>query len=351
MIKVLSLDGGGIRGLYQIQVLKIVEKEVGNLNDYFDIIIGTSVGSMIAAYIRLGYNVETIEKEYMKNLRKTFDIGEIYEFEPKSIKEVIKKEKTNKSVGLEIKYNINIFKINNDIEEKYKLSIQEELVNKKIQKPFNAVSINISDREPKIFKIDENSSHKEIVDAIMSSTALPGLFKPHKINNKFYSDGGILYNDPSLLGLNEALKIEKNAKNIKILSIGTLEEKNSNKNIYDTKYLKNKILEHLTKQNDFLKFIKKKSNEIDFINFIGVGSLGSYAHNYTSSFFEATNKGHNEILNTILGLFNAKDNYLRISHEVDNKTNALQYLYEYTKIVENDTTLKEKIKEFKKCNE
>ncbi|WP_067139963.1 patatin-like phospholipase family protein [Oceanivirga salmonicida] len=345
MLKILSLDGGGLRGLYQIQVLKKIEKELGNLNDYFDIIIGTSVGSMLACFIRLGYDVNTIEKQYLENLRKTFTIAEIYENNFNSLKEILKKE-NQKVIGIEIKDGINIFKTNNKTGEKYKAHMRETLINKKINKPFYTISINISDREPKIFRVDENSSTKDIVDAIASSTALPGLFKPHEINGKFYSDGGVLYNDPSLVALSIALKIEKDASKIKILSIGTLDEINSSQNIFDTKYLKNKMLDYLTKENNFLKYIKNKSNDIDFINFVGLGSLGSYAHNYTSSFFDATNKGHREILNTIFNLFNANDNYLRINHKVTNKSLATQYLYEYTKLVFDDKELIDKIKKW-----
>lgn len=51
---VLSLDGGGIRGLIAIEVLRHLERLTGRrVNDLFDYIIGVSTGAIIAAVIGL----------------------------------------------------------------------------------------------------------------------------------------------------------------------------------------------------------------------------------------------------------------------------------------------------------
>ncbi|VWL85581.1 patatin-like phospholipase family protein [Oceanivirga miroungae] len=324
-MRVLSLDGGGIRGLYQIEVLKVLEKEVGNLNDYFDLIIGTSVGAMLGAYIRMGLKMDDVENNYLKNLNETFKIQ--------------KDEK-----GIEIQETIRLFKFNDATLKKYRENIKKEFLDKKITKTLLTVSINISDRKLKIFKLDGNSEIKDYVDGIMSTTALPGLFKPHEIDGKFYSDGGVLYNDPSLLALSEALKIEKDISKIKIISIGTLDEVVNSEDIY--KETKEKISDYVSKESKFLKYLTTKSNSIEFINFVSVGSPASYSYNYATSFFNATNNGHLDILNTIYSLTNSNDNYLRINHIVENKTNALKYLFEFSEIVKKDENLVGKIKKW-----
>ncbi|MEH2079931.1 MAG: patatin-like phospholipase family protein [Nostoc sp.] len=59
--KILSLDGGGIRGVISVQMLKEVEKQIKKtydleLHEYFDMITGTSTGSIIAAGLAKGLN-------------------------------------------------------------------------------------------------------------------------------------------------------------------------------------------------------------------------------------------------------------------------------------------------------
>ena len=68
--RILSLDGGGVRGALSLGVLESVERlvrerlgrEDARLCDYFDLIAGTSTGSIIAAGLALGMSVEELSK-------------------------------------------------------------------------------------------------------------------------------------------------------------------------------------------------------------------------------------------------------------------------------------------------
>jgi tetratricopeptide (TPR) repeat protein len=70
--RVLSLDGGGVRGIVSIAFLRDIEKVLKErsgradfrLCDYFDLVGGTSVGSLLATLIALGYPVSEIEKMF-----------------------------------------------------------------------------------------------------------------------------------------------------------------------------------------------------------------------------------------------------------------------------------------------
>src|SRR5688572_15038646 len=72
MKRILSLDGGGIRGVFTLQILARIEallrEQSGRpglvLADVFDLIAGTSTGAIIAAYLAWGEPVETIERLY-----------------------------------------------------------------------------------------------------------------------------------------------------------------------------------------------------------------------------------------------------------------------------------------------
>jgi hypothetical protein len=73
MKRILSLDGGGIHGVFTLQVLRRVEDELRSRNpqkpdfvlaDYFDLIAGTSTGAIIAAMLAWGARVEEIDEFY-----------------------------------------------------------------------------------------------------------------------------------------------------------------------------------------------------------------------------------------------------------------------------------------------
>lgn len=65
--RILSLDGGGAKGFYTLGVLREVEALTKKpLFETFDLIFGTSTGSIIASLLALGNDVETIHKLYCK---------------------------------------------------------------------------------------------------------------------------------------------------------------------------------------------------------------------------------------------------------------------------------------------
>ncbi|MCK1723034.1 patatin-like phospholipase family protein [Bradyrhizobium sp. 141] len=70
--RILALDGGGIRGILTLEYLEVMEREFRRrfnnpkflLCDYFDLIGGTSTGSIIAAGLACGLTVEQLKKLY-----------------------------------------------------------------------------------------------------------------------------------------------------------------------------------------------------------------------------------------------------------------------------------------------
>jgi hypothetical protein len=59
--KMLALDGGGIRGVLTLSILKALEAQVGQrLCEYFDYIAGTSTGAIIAAGLAKGMSVDEL---------------------------------------------------------------------------------------------------------------------------------------------------------------------------------------------------------------------------------------------------------------------------------------------------
>lgn len=70
---ILSLDGGGIRGIMTLQLLRKLEETAGMACYKFcDMVAGTSTGGIIAGLIALGKSATDIEKLYVKLVKKVF---------------------------------------------------------------------------------------------------------------------------------------------------------------------------------------------------------------------------------------------------------------------------------------
>ncbi|XP_035545506.1 phospholipase A I-like isoform X2 [Juglans regia] len=70
-LRILSMDGGGMKGMATVQILKEIEKGTGKrIHEMFDLICGTSTGGMLA--VALGVKLMTLEQceEIYKNLGK-----------------------------------------------------------------------------------------------------------------------------------------------------------------------------------------------------------------------------------------------------------------------------------------
>ena len=71
---ILSLDGGGMRSILTIQLLKKLEKTAGMpCYELFDMVAGTSAGGIIAGLITCGYSAIEIEKLYLNLIKEVFD--------------------------------------------------------------------------------------------------------------------------------------------------------------------------------------------------------------------------------------------------------------------------------------
>ncbi len=68
MFQILSLDGGGIRGIFSAAVLAAMESDLNiKVVDHFDLIAGTSTGGIIALALGLGLSPVEILEFYLKD--------------------------------------------------------------------------------------------------------------------------------------------------------------------------------------------------------------------------------------------------------------------------------------------
>lgn len=84
--KIISLDGGGIRGVLTIEILAQIETLIREqyqdpnlvLADYFDFVAGTSTGAIIGAGIAIGLEVAQIREFYHNNAKNMFDRASLW---------------------------------------------------------------------------------------------------------------------------------------------------------------------------------------------------------------------------------------------------------------------------------
>ncbi|PRM97939.1 patatin [Sulfurimonas sp. CVO] len=216
--RILCLDGGGIRGLYSAQILKRMKKDC-NIDFYndFDLIVGTSTGSILAGSIVKQIDIEKVIALYVNEGKNIF------------------KKRWLSRIGLfASKYNPNPLK------EQLKAIFKNTTLGD-IEKPLLINATDIGNSTQFVFKTtfngqqDSNGNTKELVrdkeillsDAILASSSAPIFFPPHKIGNFLLADGGLWANSPVLVALAEAKKIFKMEPNdVIIVSIGTGVEEN-----------------------------------------------------------------------------------------------------------------------------
>lgn len=213
--RILSFDGGGIRGAMAAKMLEVIEKEIGQpLNQYFDLIAGTSTGSILAAAVAIGKTGEELVKLYQKNGHRIFPYSSLLSWE---------RFELLKQYGLSApKYS----------DEGLLKVLQEQFGNTKlsdIESPkLLIVAYDTLTREPLVFKNWQKQkpwSNSPLWELCACSSSAPAFFPARSLKTptQVYSviDGGVGANNPCACAIAEALKLGNQIKDITVLSVGT----------------------------------------------------------------------------------------------------------------------------------
>ncbi len=253
---ILSIDGGGIRGIIPAYVIRRLSEELQKHGDerpfysHFDLIAGTSTGALIA----LGLSTP---REYLNDVkvdeRAPYPLSYSYKeglFRKKTIRvERGTIERTIDSESLEEFYKAKgseIFKTKSHLlsllgtvfSEKYDTSSYEEFLLKVFKDaplsalcaPTIAISFNTKTSEPYIFKSYDSDGFL-VREAARASSAAPlyfaaASFIDRKTNEELsLIDGGLGANNPVLLAYKEARELYPNADEYRILSLSTCSPK------------------------------------------------------------------------------------------------------------------------------
>lgn len=224
IFKILSIDGGGIKGLYSASILKKFEDTFGCLTtDRVDMVCGTSTGGLIALAISLGIPAAEICDFYTQKGKDIFPphrlkiplLGYIDLF---SLKQALF---WGKYSGRGLKQSLN------DIFENKRIGDSKNLL--------CIPSYSVTKARPRVFKYDHRegklSTDNSLLmkDVALATSAAPTylpLAEIDALSKEQFVDGGVWANNPTLVGLLEALMCfvgkGKEYDSIQILSISSL---------------------------------------------------------------------------------------------------------------------------------
>ncbi|KAG8002506.1 Calcium-independent phospholipase A2-gamma [Nibea albiflora] len=219
-IRVLSIDGGGTRGVVPLQVLKLLEAETGKkIHQLFDYICGVSTGAVLAFMLGLAhFSLEECAEMYRRfgsevfrqnPLVGTVKMGWSHSYYNTETWETILQEKLGHRVLIK--------------------TAREELSPK-----VSAVSAVVNwGMSPKAF-VFRNYNHKpgslsryaggsgcQMWQAVRASSAAPGYFQEFLLQSDIHQDGGIILNNPCALAVHESRLLWPNQPFQCVLSLGT----------------------------------------------------------------------------------------------------------------------------------
>jgi patatin-like phospholipase/acyl hydrolase len=220
---ILSLDGGGVRGLVTAIILERLENKLQKyephkaLADYFDVIAGTSTGSLIACAFAKGLNAKEIKNFYIHNSQNIFPPSKIFIH---SILNLIRLGSTHPIYS----------------DEGLRMVLKHIFGNLKfgeLNKPTIVTSYDTYNRQAVVFK-NTKIAHQDIPvwEICRASCAAPIGFPGYEMKNKAFLedwrengyaippqsgipliDGGVFANNPALCAIAERLQWNKSLPN------------------------------------------------------------------------------------------------------------------------------------------
>ena len=205
--RILSLDGGGIKGIFTAAVLADLEAHYldgGSIAEYFDLVVGTSTGGIIALGLAAGMSASQLLDLYATRG------GEIFPPKGRSIRKIFQYIGT----GYRRKP---LDRILYDVLGDLRLRDSEvRLCIPSLDGKYGDVYVFKTPHHPD-FKRDGGELMTKVAAA---TSAAPTYFKPVE-DGYIFADGGVWANNPIMVGLVEALSSFKTSrKDILILSIG-----------------------------------------------------------------------------------------------------------------------------------
>jgi patatin-like phospholipase/acyl hydrolase len=205
VFKVLSIDGGGVRGIFAARFLQRCEDLGVKLSEAFDLIVGTSTGGIIALAAAYDKRMEQVVELYSTHAPEVFRKPRIGSFRAGSL--------------LRAKYD------NRALIQRLQEVFTSEATFDLPSCPVRIQSFNLQTGTSKIFRAGEpyrTDAGFLIWQVAAATSAAPTYFPTFRCGERgLFVDGGIWANNPALVALVEAVLLHKRLDDVAILSLGT----------------------------------------------------------------------------------------------------------------------------------
>ncbi|PWL32786.1 MAG: hypothetical protein DCO96_00105 [Fluviicola sp. XM-24bin1] len=252
-VRILSLDGGGIRGVIPATVVAYIESEIqkvkgenARIADYFDMIVGTSTGGLLTGFYlkpnqdptpggpSTDYKAEDALKLYKD---RGYDIFNKSKKKAYAIRQLVNATKYDPTVLEEI--------LRSHFRVKDENGGERDMMMHELLLPCTVTTYNMNDRKSLFLRSvdkDREDGPREfkVWEALRSTSAAPTYFPPAAIHNYaakatekttlYNLDGGVFANNPTMCAYAEArnmtfphrgINTPPSANQMLILSIGT----------------------------------------------------------------------------------------------------------------------------------
>lgn len=214
--RILSLDGGGIRGVYSAVLVALLERELASgapIYEYFDLIAGTSTGGIIAVALGLGISAERIRALYVEEGRSIFPPGWDgferifrrylwvrrflkYKYSPSALEGLLMEVMGDRCFG----------------------NSYSRLVIPAFLTPKAQIAVLKTDHHPDFM----NDWRMKAWQVARATSAAPTYFPGHEYGDAIFLDGGLWVNNPIMVAIVDALSaFNIKREQIQCISIGT----------------------------------------------------------------------------------------------------------------------------------
>ncbi|XP_051736239.1 calcium-independent phospholipase A2-gamma-like isoform X2 [Ctenopharyngodon idella] len=219
-IRVLSIDGGGTKGLVPLHVLKQLEAQTGKrVYQLFDYICGVSTGAVLAFMLGLDrISLDECEEMYHRfgmdvfrqnPLVGTVKMGWTHSYYNTETWEMILREKMGEEILIKTARN----------ELSPKVSAVSAVVNwGKSPKAF--IFRNYNHAPGRLSRYAGGSGY-QLWQAVRASSAAPGYFQEFPLHGDIHQDGGLILNNPCALAVHESKLLWPSQHFQCVLSLGT----------------------------------------------------------------------------------------------------------------------------------
>jgi uncharacterized protein len=206
MRRVLSIDGGGVRGVIPASFLASVEEALGeSITDYFDLVVGTSTGGIVALGLGAGLSAAGIRDFYVERGPRIFR----GQRQARALRHVVTAKYDPHRLQVELKDVLGDTRIG---ESKVRLVVP---------------SMNLTTGQVHLWKTSHNERFIEdykrpMVEAAMATASAPTFFRAFVSESGTpLIDGGVFANNPAGLAAVEAVGVLGwRREDVAILSLG-----------------------------------------------------------------------------------------------------------------------------------